>query len=807
MLSYATLRLAASTQDLSPLLAPRPPPDTSPIDAVRVHLMGCAFLRFNCNYGDLIRWLGGPYTDEHRNWEDVFATLETVRDCPPPDRFPHPDYERTFRACTEGVPLQACYISDFASAALRNSAPISADLQQNEADVDETLRKEEKLSYHIIFPRFLWRFFPGIFISIFRVAYRYDDPKPRLCVDPSTTISPEDNGNVNRNIPDPGVNEDANPTIYYGTAFLRYLIWLWNLRITYPQEDILQMTDDISAAFHRVLYHPDIGPAFATVWKSHLIIPVSAIFGSKSSPGNYMWKGEMRSHFANFSTLPERARKEPLIQRLTLPTPLTDEEINAISPAVADSLNPGITMRHDGLPERRHPSFVDDTGVAHIRSQFITAAAASVHAAYTMFGHPDEDPSRPPCINPTKWNETICHQLQFLGYHIDTRKMLVSWPVAKRKKLEIFLAPILDAEDNTSRCTPHSVSRVLGLIRHAAPVAPMGTFRSLRLQHLFNDTLSRAPSIKHLRRWYQRRSVQLPQSILEELREFRKHLSDDVLDPHWCRPIGLLIPRTPTITVLTDASTNGLGGWSSHQELNHMWRLSIDDLAAAGIPQKMIWNNRHNYHEMDIDPHALHINILEFIAIIIEVWICLRQLHDASKFMDNARDSLDIPVPAAFPPPGGHCLLVRADNTSALSWLRYATRTKRPPIRRLARLLTALLSHPFASSCIRLQGKHIAGSANVSADHLSRFEKSVSWAAVMANCPDLTNLRICLLPPRLLSLIVSTFLKEQTEEWFATAMTELWTIASPAFVTGSQRPVDTSTSVAPNALSLNRQSS
>jgi hypothetical protein len=413
MLSYATLRLAASKADLSPLQNPLPPPDTSPIDATRVHLMGCALLRFNCNYGDLIRWLGGPYTDAHRNWVDVFAELETVRDCPPPDSFPSPDYERTLRACTDGIPLQACYISDYASAELRNSAHMSSDLQQNEADVDETLRKEEKLSYHIIFPRFLWRFFPGIFISIFRVAYRYGDPKPRLCVDPSTTIfSPDDTGNVNRNIPDPGIDEDANPTIYYGTAFLRYLIWLWNLRITYPTDDILQMTDDISAAFHRVLYHPDIGPAFATVWKSHLIIPASAIFGSKSSPGNYMWKGKLRAHFSNFATLPDSAHQEPLIRRLILPPPLTREEITAISPAVADPLNPGISIRQDGTPERRHPSFVDDTGVAHIRSHFITSTRCLVTPTKTL---PDRHASTPQngttqCVtNYSSWDTTLIH--------------------------------------------------------------------------------------------------------------------------------------------------------------------------------------------------------------------------------------------------------------------------------------------------------------------------------------------------------------------------------------------------------------
>ncbi|MGL4349225.1 MAG: hypothetical protein ACRCT2_01365, partial [Plesiomonas shigelloides] len=471
--------------------------------------------------------MGGPYTDEHRDWDTTFATLETVKECPPPDDFPSPDYERTFRACTEGVPLQAQYKADYPSTAARNSAPLSKDLQQNSDDVDETLRKEEKLSYHIILPRFLWRFFSGIFLSIFRVAYRYGDPKPRLCVDPSTTISPTDIGNVNRHIPDPGVIEDENPTIYYGTALIRYLVWIWNLRISFPEEDILQMTDDISAAFHRVLYHPDLAAAFATVWRQFLVIPVSAIFGSKSSPGTYMWKGEMRSHFSNFADVPQEAMETELIERLVLPPPPTADEVKSFARATSDSLNPGITFRESGEPERRQPSFVDDTGVAHVRDHFVKAAASSVYAAYVVFGQPDEDPTRPPCINPSKWSDEVFHHLQFLGYHIDTRTMMVAWPLDKRAKLSLFLGDILADNGTGPKVTPFSISRVLGLIRHAAPVAPMGSFRSLRLQHLFNDILSKAPSIKQLRRWYQRRSIILPPTITSELRTFCSAITDN----------------------------------------------------------------------------------------------------------------------------------------------------------------------------------------------------------------------------------------------------------------------------------------
>ena len=284
--SYAKLRIAATRVDIQPLLAQRPPPDDSPIDSDRVLQMGCALLRFNFNYGDLVRWLGGPYTASHRDWDTTFIDLETVRHFTPPPGYPPPDYPRTHQALTHGVPLQATYTSSYSSCAARNTAPRSHDLVTNADNVTETLRKEEKLSYHILLPRFLWRFLPGLFLSIFRVAYRYGDPKPRLCVDPSTTLSPDDVSNVNSQIPDPGINEDENPKVYYGSAFMRYLIWLWNLRISYPFEDIIQMTDDISAAFHRVLYHPDIAVAFSTVWLCWLVVAVGMIFGARISPGS-----------------------------------------------------------------------------------------------------------------------------------------------------------------------------------------------------------------------------------------------------------------------------------------------------------------------------------------------------------------------------------------------------------------------------------------------------------------------------------------------------------------------------------------
>jgi hypothetical protein len=39
--------------------------------------------------------------------------------------------------------------------------------------------------------------------------------------------------------------------------------------------------------------------------------------------------------------------------------------------------------------------------------------------------------------------------------------------------------------------------------------------------------------------------VTLPHTIVAELKNFRSHISEDITDPFWCRPIGLLVQRTP----------------------------------------------------------------------------------------------------------------------------------------------------------------------------------------------------------------------------------------------------------------------
>jgi hypothetical protein len=87
---------------------------------------------------------------------------------------------------------------------------------------------------------------------------------------------------TNKYIPKPGPpgHEDECPPIYYSMALMQHLRWIWHLRLTWLWEDIIQYVDDIQAAFHQILYHPDASIIFVAVFSEFLIIPIGTFFWS-----------------------------------------------------------------------------------------------------------------------------------------------------------------------------------------------------------------------------------------------------------------------------------------------------------------------------------------------------------------------------------------------------------------------------------------------------------------------------------------------------------------------------------------------
>jgi hypothetical protein len=173
-----------------------------------------------------------------------------------------------------------------------------------------------------------------------------------------------------------------------------------------------------------------------------------------------------------------------------------------------------------------------------------------------------------------------------------------------------------------------------------------------------------------------------------------------------------------------------------------MWRLCDADLSSLGFPVKALSPGQY---EPDSHAAGLHINILEFIALIINIWLTERLL---------LKDGYRV---------GGHIIQTLSDNTSALSWMSHAIRSLTPTVSHLACFLTALQVYlPLQSN---LTGCHLPGKQNIGADVLSRVHQYPSWGSATAACSNLAALPAYRLPCRLLLTMLSATLSRQTEDW------------------------------------------
>ena len=169
---YHKLRCFAMSANIAILKHLRPPPgNPSKLPMDRAMLYAAALLRFHFNYGDFVRWLGGEYTNRHRDWDETFTTLTAARQRHPPINFPPADYTRGKRVFTEGVPLTGHFVSPSAELPARDRYDNHPAVQENFEAVEKKFAKEEEKSFHIHLPRFLTYFIVGLMLNLLQWAW------------------------------------------------------------------------------------------------------------------------------------------------------------------------------------------------------------------------------------------------------------------------------------------------------------------------------------------------------------------------------------------------------------------------------------------------------------------------------------------------------------------------------------------------------------------------------------------------------------------------------------------------------------
>ena len=229
---YAKLRRDAVVTSVGTLRLPRPvmldSDMPSTLNGAAAFLHSIALLRFDFNHGDMIRWLGGEYTNASRSFDkDWVPILDHLR-TKPPEECPPVHEVAAFRVQTTGVPLKANFVISHNVPAIRDEYNNHPAVAANLSKVEQKFAKEEWKRYHIHYQRWLYPFIYGLIIS--PIQWVFDKGKGRICID-CTNGPPAKSGSVNTYIPKPfnvkkppkgmRLDYDECPCTYFKHAFKR----------------------------------------------------------------------------------------------------------------------------------------------------------------------------------------------------------------------------------------------------------------------------------------------------------------------------------------------------------------------------------------------------------------------------------------------------------------------------------------------------------------------------------------------------------------------------------------------------------
>ncbi len=84
----------------------------------------------------------------------------------------------------------------------------------------------------------------------------------------------------------------------FGTIHEDILICVYNLRISYPNDNIVIHVNDIKSCFCQIKHHPDIIGAFSYILSKYLFFQIGLAFGTDFSPSNWEAVWQVQSALA-----------------------------------------------------------------------------------------------------------------------------------------------------------------------------------------------------------------------------------------------------------------------------------------------------------------------------------------------------------------------------------------------------------------------------------------------------------------------------------------------------------------------------
>lgn len=711
------------------------------IDKHTVWMMTACLAHYKMDYGLVLRYLGGEFTAE---WRNVKGVLLAVAPYVSEDDLKH--VARILDA-KEASPFEFAMqeTEENKEAFIRHGNGRS--VTQNMGAVYKTLVKEVRNHHLMTFMRWTVR----ASSHGHHVPQEYIPPKK-----PGAKGRFIWNGSIKRMAAWITMNE-ATPTrneapITFGYVYMAFCIWIYNLRIQFPNEDILLGYIDISSCFRYPRIFADLVGAFGFIVGPWYFAANAMVFGSVASASS--WEPLRRAISAIAMACFARkwlVKKHKAYLDMVGWEPEPADDVIFVQ-ATKCTKNTGILDENGMEKPSPHNIYVDDDLIADTRRRMPQALVSAIEAIFTVMGAPCVR-LRACAIALDKWQKLyVSYCVVLLGLLFNTRTMTVGvtdeyraevlhllttrwhkgrdgFTVSEMEQLIGKLGRIGQAYRPIYHLMPHMYGSVAYALRENKFFL---TANSRRFREMLRTLKMDSTTSEDLREINFARSrvakmthgadevYRMPPSLKEEIRIITALLMDHSIKLEMA--IAHIIPRDGSFYAAADACKRAGGGWST--DLRFWWHYEWpeDIQRRARLP-----NNKNG--------QLISINVLEMACVILNFAAAI-----VACFVDGI--SLD-----AFPMLANDC-----DNTSACSWVNVNCKTSMAG-RALGRIFVGMLM----STKLGIQANWISTHMNKIADEISRVhgkDGEYDYSQLLTDYPVLSDCRVFQPSDTLLGMIL-----------------------------------------------------
>ena len=355
--------------------------DETSVNEQRVHMTSAALLHFNGSAADVVRWVGGPHVAAHRDHATILQRLALTN----ADSSVLSELQRIF---TCGIPKWWNVASTEDNFQAFYNYGNHATVIEEPEKTYQALVKDNKKGYTLLFDEALVPFVLNGHVTpqgVVDLNTPYKNPRPIF----DSSFRP---------LPwcyaiNDWTDKSYEPPLTFAHAEMGFMIELYNIRLSYPYEDIYLADDDISGAFRQIKYHPNLAGTHTSVQCGFGVLNTGATFGDNTSPSNFDPIARARrfmSHYLWTSSPDVVERVLPFLPPITtapLPTPA---EAALFAQSDRDNINTGVI---DGNGNRIPPAYhmhVDDNLYADVLRFLVLTVCASAAGLFEILGWPDD---------------------------------------------------------------------------------------------------------------------------------------------------------------------------------------------------------------------------------------------------------------------------------------------------------------------------------------------------------------------------------------------------------------------------------